>query len=666
MPDEEKKEEEKQAEAPQGAAEAAREKPAAAAPAGGVLVVDDDAAITSMVCDYFEGLGIPAAAAASSEEALGKVTGQTRLAVVDLAMPGADGITLTRALRRKFPKIKVVILTGHPSKESILKSRDLKVSAYLTKPVPLARLRRLAESALKRERSLAELDLPEEYAAALAGDGLVAPLLEGAVSVALEDVFKLAAADPARLEGEGLELAAGYHTVNDLGKIGKLEGREPALRKGARLGPGQLKVLQRFCQDRYGGVVDESGGEVKALLMKRTPQLAEWLAASLLPDEEALRALLRRNKLCRMLLDGELDEGLSRAMEAMHALVRHADAVFELYRARTSENGLPAEHGLAVALLAVLVGCDLAAAGGGGLGEHTALVLALAGFFHDVGALEGVEYGTKDFARSYATHAADGFGVLKGAKLPDAVRYAARDHHKPAGGWNSPFDAVTRVVQVVNDLDNMTRKNGVLLAGDALEMSAAEVDLREACRDMLFAARRGAYRENAIHTLMRICGLSSLFEYYRQVEAIKNKPCAGVILSPDGVHPATAVCGLEGSIARHEAATYCSGRSPTKSHAHEGTMYHRCLSGHDEVSQLNANIKHLDAVTREKLGLAAPQEEARPKAEKPAGAGEAAAPAGGAGAPPGEAAAEGAPAGEAAAAEKPAGEEELSTEFEEE
>ncbi len=670
MPDEEKKAEEPQdapeGESPEeqpvveGAAEAevseAAEAPAAAASSEGVLVVDDDAAITSMICDYFEGIGIPAVAAASAEEALGKITGRTRLAVVDLAMPGVDGIALTRALRRKFPKVKVIILTGHPSKESILQGRDLKVSAYLTKPVPLGRLRRLAESALKRERPLSELDASDEYAEALAGEGVIPAFLEGDVPVALEDIFKLAGADPARLEGEGFLVAASYHAVNDLGKIGKLEGREPAVRAGGKLSSGQLKVLQRFCKDRYGGVVDKTGEEVKVLLMKRTPELAGCLAESLLPDEEAVTSLLRHNKLCRMLLDGERGEGMTAALETLQQLLRHADVIFEFYRSRTSENGLPAEHGLATALLAALVGCELAAAGGKGVGELTAITLALAGFFHDVGASRDVEYGAKEFAHSYATHPADGFKALKGSKLPDAVRYAARDHHKSAAQWHSPFDAVTRVVQAVNDLDNMTRRNGVLIAGDSLELSAGEVDLREACREMLFAARRGAYRENAIHTLMRLCGLSSLFEYYRQVEAIRNKPCAGVVLSPDDVHPATAVCGIEGAIARHEAAAYCSGRSAAKSHSHEGTMYHRCLGGHDDVSQLNANIKHLDAKTKEKLGLVAEPDAGERAAKKEDAALDAVE----------GASAEGAAPEGAAEAGKPAEEEELSTEFEEE
>jgi hypothetical protein len=309
------------------------------------------------------------------------------------------------------------------------------------------------------------------------------------------------------------------------------------------------------------------------------------------------------------MLDGQGDAGVAGTLAAMRSLVRHCDVVFRTYVTRSSDDPVLADHEMGMAFMACALGCEAGSGKEEGLGEHTAVILALAGFFHDIGAPLGAEYGSKDFIKGYARHAAKGAKILKGVKLPEAVRYAARDHHKPGGAWHSPFDAITCVVQVANDLDNTTRKNGVLVGDGSVELSPDEVDLREACRGMLFSARRGLYRESLMHGLMRLCGLSALFEYYRQVEVIKGKPCAAVILGPDEVHPVTALCSIEGSVARHEGSAYCAGRSPTRGHAHEGQMYHRCLSGHDEVTSLNANVKHLDARTKQSLGLAGAAEE---------------------------------------------------------
>jgi CheY-like chemotaxis protein len=612
------------AEAPPGGAEeqdaaAGKQAPADAGPkaaADSVLVVDDDQDFREMVRDYFQGLGIKVEVAGDAREGLGRIGGSTRLVLTDLVMPGIDGMAFLRALRKKSSNLKVAIVTGHPDKKSILQSRDLGVTAYFSKPVEMSRLRRLAENALRLERPLPEMELPAAYAEKLEAEGPVAPCFDGAEPVMLGDIFDLAERDAERLASAGMEVAAAYHTINDVSKVGSLEGRDPAVREGGRLNAGTVKVLKRFQSDKYGGIVDAAGKPVRALLMKRTPQLAAWLSEVLFPDEESCTQLLRRNRLARMLLDRESAEGSERAMAAVRLLLRHSDVIFALYCLLRLEQGARADHILAVALLSAQIGSELAAAGGGQPGEHAPTVLALAGFFHDIGVpLTGGEYGSKEFVTGRSGHAKRGFALLKGVDLPDAVRYAARDHHKPSATWHSPFDAVTRLVRVVNDLDNLTRRNGVIVDGTSVELSPEEVDVRDGCRDMLMQARRGHYAEGAIHALMRMCGLSSLFEYYRQVEQIKSKPCAGAILVPDEAHPATVLCGIEGSIRRHQGSAYCSGRSPNRGHAHEQKLYHRCLQGHQEITHLNSSVKHLDADTRRELGLAASGEERQAQRE---------------------------------------------------
>jgi len=56
------------------------------------------------------------------------------LIVLDLRMPEMDGIETLRQIRKKDDKVKVVILTGYGSPDTIRDASDLNVSKYLSKP----------------------------------------------------------------------------------------------------------------------------------------------------------------------------------------------------------------------------------------------------------------------------------------------------------------------------------------------------------------------------------------------------------------------------------------------------------------------------------------------------------------------------------------------------
>ena len=57
--------------------------------------------------------------------------------VLDLRMPGLDGLEVLRRLKTSHPEIEVIIVTGHGSERDERAARDLGAFAYLSKPVSI-------------------------------------------------------------------------------------------------------------------------------------------------------------------------------------------------------------------------------------------------------------------------------------------------------------------------------------------------------------------------------------------------------------------------------------------------------------------------------------------------------------------------------------------------
>jgi putative nucleotidyltransferase with HDIG domain len=78
-----------------------------------VLLVDDDAVMLGLVGDFLEESGYQTLRASSGAEALGRVgEGNLAAAVLDIGLPGMDGLELARRIRLASPDIPLLILTG--------------------------------------------------------------------------------------------------------------------------------------------------------------------------------------------------------------------------------------------------------------------------------------------------------------------------------------------------------------------------------------------------------------------------------------------------------------------------------------------------------------------------------------------------------------------------
>ncbi|MCC7285481.1 MAG: response regulator [Burkholderiaceae bacterium] len=120
-----------------------------------VLVLDDDPSVRQLVCDYLRDNELRASAAESGSELDAAMARETiDLVVLDLRLPGEDGLQIARRLRATSA-VPILMLTGRAEEADRVMGLELGADDYLTKPFSprelLARIRAL----LRRARAQA-------------------------------------------------------------------------------------------------------------------------------------------------------------------------------------------------------------------------------------------------------------------------------------------------------------------------------------------------------------------------------------------------------------------------------------------------------------------------------------------------------------------------------
>ncbi len=100
-----------------------------------ILVVDDEPPIMALCLKILGRLGHEVEGVTAGEEALSKLVGKpVDLLVVDYKMPGVNGFEVVRRARVLQPGLKVVLITGHGTREVIGEAMDDKIEGILVKP----------------------------------------------------------------------------------------------------------------------------------------------------------------------------------------------------------------------------------------------------------------------------------------------------------------------------------------------------------------------------------------------------------------------------------------------------------------------------------------------------------------------------------------------------
>ena len=98
------------------------------------LLVDDHAGFRKTVRDFLPREVVEVVECADGSEALAAfAANQPDWTFMDLAMPGLDGLSATRAIRRRFPKARIIILSNHDLPEMREEALQAGACAFLSK-----------------------------------------------------------------------------------------------------------------------------------------------------------------------------------------------------------------------------------------------------------------------------------------------------------------------------------------------------------------------------------------------------------------------------------------------------------------------------------------------------------------------------------------------------
>ena len=118
-----------------------------------ILVVDDEAAVTLALEGFFRDRGYRVRRAFYADQALAQIEEERpALVILDLNMPGVDGISVLKKIRESYPEVKTLVVTAFPSryqeKLELLKPQSVKI-----KPISLEDLTHTVETLLGETRT---------------------------------------------------------------------------------------------------------------------------------------------------------------------------------------------------------------------------------------------------------------------------------------------------------------------------------------------------------------------------------------------------------------------------------------------------------------------------------------------------------------------------------
>ncbi len=125
-----------------------------------ILVIDDEKELTSTLEYFFSKEGHSVAIALSGEEAVKKLESKgIDLVILDMKMKGLDGPGVLEIINEKYPKTKVVILTGY-GEQYEEKVKGLKYDAFMAKPFSPNTIVETAKDVLEGRRIIKKEEIP--------------------------------------------------------------------------------------------------------------------------------------------------------------------------------------------------------------------------------------------------------------------------------------------------------------------------------------------------------------------------------------------------------------------------------------------------------------------------------------------------------------------------
>lgn len=106
-----------------------------------ILIIDDEPEICKMVTETLFDAGYTASSALNGPDGLALIKKDIpSLVILDIGLPGMDGVEVLRLIREEHPTLPVVVLTASQDTDMAKKMMRLGIAEYLTKPIHLETL----------------------------------------------------------------------------------------------------------------------------------------------------------------------------------------------------------------------------------------------------------------------------------------------------------------------------------------------------------------------------------------------------------------------------------------------------------------------------------------------------------------------------------------------
>jgi DNA-binding NtrC family response regulator len=123
-----------------------------------IMIVDDDPMVIDLLSEYLEDNTYFIIRASSGGEAVSKIkSARADIALVDLMMPGMDGLETIEQLAAIDPEMVMVLMTGFPTLDSSIKAIKLGASDYILKPFKLEDVNSSVAKAIKERETRQEM-----------------------------------------------------------------------------------------------------------------------------------------------------------------------------------------------------------------------------------------------------------------------------------------------------------------------------------------------------------------------------------------------------------------------------------------------------------------------------------------------------------------------------
>jgi CheY-like chemotaxis protein/cytidylate kinase len=117
----------------------------------GVLLVDDEREFVQTLSERLQMRDLSTAIAFDGEGALSHIeNAEPEVMILDLKMPGIDGIEVLRRVKKDHPNVEVIILTGHGTEKDKVLTKELGAFAFLEKPVEMEELAKTVRDAYQK------------------------------------------------------------------------------------------------------------------------------------------------------------------------------------------------------------------------------------------------------------------------------------------------------------------------------------------------------------------------------------------------------------------------------------------------------------------------------------------------------------------------------------